>query len=447
MDIGEKIKNLIKETLEVTEKRRKYFKKYFDFFGGSQWYADELRENEAESVPALVFNASEEYVEEYIARLFPRNQKTGVMEIGVKVYETNKKLRTKYEKEILNQYRENEFMEVLLEQGQNFLVGGAACLYFPADGFGGVHIYSFDPRNVFLGWENRKLKWFAYKDEEAQKIIFVSREIFAKLDYEYNLSGEPEKNESGVIPFSWIPATPFPHSREGRTKIESLFDIDREVNFRMSDFSHRVDENTIPHRVISSDSVDKKAVKRGKSKTTFLSQGDSMKNLELAEGNEILTYVSMLNARLRRKIGSVDVNSNIKTAMSGLSLSYQFAGLLDKVGFMRIQWDRAFRDLNRAILTVAMGEEGSKNYDSDPVYHPAIVHDSKARTDEYQAMLDMGVISRRDAIDELRGVENADEKLKEIDAEAPKKNIEKKVNNLNNNNGPERPQRPQAPKG
>jgi len=41
------------------------------------------------------------------------------------------------------------------------------------------------------------------------------------------------------------------------------------------------------------------------------------------------------------------------------------------IGFMRIFWDKAFRDLNRAILTYKFGEsKDGKPYETDPSITP-----------------------------------------------------------------------------
>jgi hypothetical protein len=124
-----------------------------------------------------------------------------------------------------------------------------------------------------------------------------------------------------------------------------------------------------------------------------------------------LEYIEALDARMRRKTGLVDSSGSVKAAISGVSLSYQYSDMLDLIGFMRIHWDRAFREMNRAILSYKFGE---KEYKTDPVYNSALAYDSKSKTDEVVVMLTNDLISHTDAIDELRGGENPAEKLAEI---------------------------------
>lgn len=424
--LADQVKEKMDEVRTETEQREKFFDTMFTFvLDGSQYYNSEEKERVAQNYSLLAFNASEDYVEEYMARLFPRNQKTGAIEVGVKVFEEKDDLRQKYEESILDCYDENFLIEILLEQGQNFLVGGAGCFFYPPDSFGGATIMSLDPKKVFLGWSGRRLKWFGYENETDDEIIFVTAKQTVVLDGDYKFKSV-EENKHGFIPFSWIPSFPKAHTKEGRSKINSLFDLDREINFRMSDFSKRAEDNTEPHRTVYSNDADEDKIKRGKGKTTVLSQGDKMENLELKEGQELLNYINKVDEKINKKTGVVDTAGTIKSAVSGLSLSFQYSSMLDKIGFMRVFWDRAFREMNRAILTYAHGPEFSKksseikNYRTMPVYQPAIIHDSKQRVEEYKMMLEMGVISRRDVIDELRGVENSEDKLKEIEDEQKK---------------------------
>jgi hypothetical protein len=139
-----------------------------------------------------------------------------------------------------------------------------------------------------------------------------------------------------------------------------------------------------------------------------------MKNMELSQGQEVLDYIKLLDDRIQKKTGIVSSAGTAKSAISGFSLAYQYSDMMDLIGFMRIFWDEAFRQMNKAILIYKFG---AGEYRTDPVYQPFIMYDSKQRVDEYAVMIDKDLISHRDAIDELRGVENPDEKISEILAE------------------------------
>ena len=408
-NLKENIDNFLSDTKPITEKRKAGFKSLMSFvLDGKQWSDSEIKDRDGD--PVLTFNFSEDYIERYLARLFPRSPRTGVMEVGVKISDDE---NAKFEKEILDVYKKNNLPNILLGQGTNFLVGGAACFYYPQDPITKkAEIISLDPTTVYLGWKGEKLVQFAFKDELGNG---KERIIYYDLANIVVIEGDEMKeiyvNKYGFIPFTWIPNFPKPHKHEGRSKILSLFELDCEYNQRASDYSKRTEENTDPHLAIFSDEVEAKKVKRGRKRKTKLGKDDDMKYLELSEGKEILDYLNMIERIMRRKTGIIDSAEILKSAVSGFSLALQYSDMMDLIGFMRIFWDKAFREMNSAILTYKFG---AGSYESDPVYHPFIMYDSKERVDEYAVMLDKDIISRRVATDELRGVENADEKVKEI---------------------------------
>lgn len=411
-NVSQEIYSLINSAKNITQKRASIFKKLFDFtLRHDQWYSSEIEKFNAKDQSYLTFNHSEDYFEEYLSRLFPRNPHTGVMEVGVAISGIEKKLSSQYEQKILDVYQENDLSDILLEQGQNFFIGGAGCLFFPPDGFGGAKIHSIDPANVYLGWKGRDLQWVAIFDADTKTYTFVSISLFVLLDEQFQIKNI-QQNEYNFIPFSWIPNMPIAHTREGRSKIEILFNLDREYNRQITNFSQRADENTSPHRVVFSDSKpDEKDLRRGKDKTTILGKDDDMKYLELSEGEELLNYIEKIEAKIKSKTALVDTSGAIKSAVSGISLGFQYSGMLDRIAFFRVYWDKAFKNLNNAILNYAFGVG---NYKTSPVYNPAIFYDSKEKTDEIISQVDASLMSRADAIDVLRGSSNSEEKLSEI---------------------------------
>ena len=149
---------------DITTSRAGNFAKYQRFIlDGEQWGdVDKIPEG---SDPILSFNQSEDFVTTYLSKLFPRNPETGVMAIGVKCFETDATLKEKYEKTILASYEENKLPQTLIEQAQNFLVGGAGCLYYPKTITNDARIISLDPTTVYLGWNGSQLNQFAFEDE------------------------------------------------------------------------------------------------------------------------------------------------------------------------------------------------------------------------------------------------------------------------------------------
>lgn len=421
----EKIKNFLQITKPAKEKRAKKFAQNIPFvLDGAQWEKSEIVDRIDD--PTITFNFCEDYVEKYLSRLFPRSNRTGVMDVGVKIYENDQTLREKYEDEILGAYRRANMPGILLEQGTDYLIGGVACFYYPQDPITKkVKIISIDPASVYISFSDGRIDAFAYEEttENGTRITYCDTNIIGIMENQ-ELKKELVNN-SGIIPISWIPNFPHPHNRgRVRSKIDSLRDLDREYNKTMSDYSVRIEENTRPPLFIFSNRTRIEDVQRGRGKKTLLEIDGDAKYLELKEGREILDYATAVDTRMKRKTGIVDMAGSIKSALSGVSFSFQYSDMLDHIGFMRIFWDQAFRDLNRAILTYAFGPEKGNSYSTDPVYNQSFQLDELSRVEQYQKMLEMGVISRRDVIEELRGAENADEKLAEIDKENKKQKLD-----------------------
>ncbi|MBU4477454.1 phage portal protein [Candidatus Parcubacteria bacterium] len=434
-EMQKQVEEFIGENKNTTDKRKRTFESLFSFvLDGQQWTSEELTQRDADDIPSLIFNFSEDYVTRYMAKLFPRSSRTGVLEVGAKIYNDDKGDKID---EVLTVYRRNYLPAILLEQGVNFLIGGAACFYYPQDSITRrALIYSANPKNCYLGWDAGELVRFAYVqelDKNLKKIFYCDKQNLISIDEKNILIHE--KNKFGFLPVSWIPNNPKPHTREGISKILSLYNLDREQNFRLSDFAKRVEENTDPHLVIFSDNAKKEEFARGRKKISQVGKDDDARYLEVKESPEVIEFADIIDNKMSRKTGLVDSAGGIKSAVSGLSLSFQYSDMHDMIGFMRVFWDKAFRELNNAILNYKFG---ASIYETDPVYNPSIVFDSKQRVEEYDIMLRNKLISRRDAIDELRGVENADEKILEILAEdklfqasLSQKNDQSKGNNPN----------------
>lgn len=435
------IDNFLKFSGDTTKKRSSDFDILMRFvLDSEQWTNTELNLKEQEKDSALIFNFSQEYIERYMARLFPRNPQTGILEIGVKIKnEDNSEKSFKHENEILSVYKSSDLANILIEQGINYLCGGGGGFFYPLDPITKrAEIFSIDPRKCYFGWHGNKLVQFAYKEyigDSKYKTTYYDLKNIIIHDGVTD-TYKVEKNKFNFVPYSWIPNSPKPHSHEGIPKTIILADLDRAYNRIASLFDKRIDENTEPHIIIKSDTItDSKKITRGRRKKTRIGSNDDMQYLELKEGKEIINWLNLIEQRMITKTGIVHSSGSVKTHISGKSLSFQYSDMMDLIGFMRLRWDKAFRELNSAILTY---KYGIGIYPTDPIYQPFLMQDNTDRIDQYASMLENDLISHRDSIDELRGVENADEKLNEILEEKKlfKKidEIGKEKNNFNNFN-------------
>ena len=438
------IEDFIGKTTAQKETRESTFEKYESFvIDGNQWLEEDRPEGKK---PCLTFNQTQDFINTYLAKLFPRSMESGVLEIGVKSKEKDKTEKEKYEKEILETYENNKFSTTILEQGQNFLVGGSACFYYPQDPTTKkAKIISIDPTTVFLGWASNELEQFAFEDEislnEAQKnekqnwLIetiknFISDETketkkFKKakrltywdknfqiiaIDDNYKIT----KNEHDFVPFSWIPNQPKSHQHEGISEAQKLYSLEKEYNERASDFAQRVKTNTKPTLAIATDlaTKDLQIEDIADKGILALAKGDEAKFLTLTENKELLDYLAGIEKKMANKMAVNDaIAGEIKSNVSSLSMVYYFSPLMDRIGLKRIFWDAAFRELNNAILTYAFG---AKNYRTNPIYEPVLLSDVKTKIENVTLLLTNDLISHEDAIDQLRGAENAGEKVKEI---------------------------------
>lgn len=431
---------------ENKQTRAKQFEKYQNFIlRGIQWESFEAKEGDD---PELTFNKSEEYADTYLSKLFARNPETGAMEVGVRSLEKEKSKKEKYENEIFSCYRQNKIAATLLEQGQNFFIGGDAAIYYPQDPITKkAKIISLDPTSLWLGWEGSHLSEFAFEDEislaeaeEVKKETWLTRAITAvmgqmtgegdkrtrkvkRITY-WNTQAqiiqignhfEVKKNETGVLPLSWIPNKPIAHKHEGRSEFKSLWSLERENNFRMSDFGLRVKKNTAAILALFTKKDAAKLEENRVEGILPLAPEDKAEFLKIAENKEVLDYIETIENRMDRKMAINDaVNGTIKSNVSSLAMLFYFSPLLDRIALKRVYWDEAFRELNRAILTYAFG---SGNFETDPIYNPVMAVDQETKTKNIVLMLQNRLISHVDAIDALRGGENATEKIAEIEAE------------------------------
>ena len=408
-NIKTQVEEFIGDKNSTTKKRKATFDSLFSFvLDNKQWTAYEEENLIADGFNPLVLNFSSDFVDRYIARLFPRNQRTGILEVGVRTFGDEEGLLIQ---KILESYRRNYLPAILIEQALDFLIGGDACIYYPQNNITKqAEVMSLDPRNVSLSFQGGKLKRFAHKEKFAngvEETIYWDEGSFVHI---LDDLVKVEENNFDFIPVSWIPCGPRPHQYEGRSKVLNLMALEVEANSNFANFSKRVEDNTSPHINVFTETK-KEGYERGRKKVSYFGPNDDVRPEEFKESPEVLEYLKLLDNRMRRKTGIVDTGGAIKAAVSGVSLSFQFSEMMDLIGFMRVYWDKGFRELNNAILNY---EVKKGVYDTDPVYNPVLAFDSRQKVDEYAVLLENKLITRKDAIAELRASEDPDKVLKEI---------------------------------
>jgi hypothetical protein len=438
------IDNLKKKAGEATANRASRFKKNMRFaLDKKQWENDE-EDNIAN--PKLIFNQTKDYIDIHVSKIFPINPKKGTFEIGVTSFEENKEKKEKYEKEILETYAENLFEITINEQLLNFFYGGDACIYYPQNEITKkAEIISLDPKRVFLNWEGGKLIQFAFKDSVSidqgrmelkardnwivnfvKKALGTSGEdttdAFKEVErityWDKNFKiikiGENEvkifPNQNKIIPASWIPNEPKPNEQEGKSDVEKLKQLEKEYNARTSDLGERVFKNTTP--VLATYSDNKIEIGDKRDGHLQLSKGDKAEFLTVPEASENMKYVEKLEERMQTKMGINDaILGRMRSNISALAMGYYFSPLNDRIAKKRIYWDKALKELNRAILKYRFGEG---DFRTEATYHQAMLLDQNEQVRNTIQMLNNRLISHVDAIDELRNVENSEEKMRAI---------------------------------
>lgn len=457
------IDNFLSKSKSLQESRKDNFDKFFNFsFNGSQWSINDIPDDDR---PAISFNQSQEFIDTYLAKLFPRDPVSGILSVGVKINNVNDVDCSKYETKILDTYNKNKFFQILLEQAQNFLYGGDACFYYPRfSGSTETKIISLDPSKCYLGWSGQELEQFAFEDEvsksdipnngkdswiikaidyvlgkkssEIDKFEKVKRYTYwdrqvqiIKVGDDYKVYDNPDK----FIPFSWIPNSPRSHSHEGISEVKKMSELEKQYNERGSDYADRIRINTKAVLALMSDKKMDDLTRDDIEKIVKLGKGDDAKFLNLPENTDLLKFLDKIEKRLASKMAVNDaVMGNIKSNVSSLSMIYYFSPLLDKISLKRVYWDQAFKDLNSAILFYAFGKD---NISTSPVYNPVIISDRQTQIDNTLKLLNNRLITHKDAIDELRGSDNSIKKFEEIKQEFQElSNIPGFLENSKNNN-------------
>lgn len=429
---------------QSTEGRINRFNTNESFVIDEDQWTDEDKENEKirSDQDTLTINQAGEFVMEfYLAKLFPRDPKTGMVSVGVRVKRQQRDVSAKIENIILNNYRENRFVQILLEQARNFFVGGNGAIYFPFDeGIRTTRIFSIDPRTVYVRFNGFELEEFMFveglltRSEDGmwgkikqsflnndiytdKKITYWNKERFFELtDGKVTKEG---KNETGKIPFAWLENMPRPHQHEGTPEIrDSLVTMQKQYNKILTAFGRRVLKNTKGKVAMMTDrSLEAIETESGEKTLYQMNPGDDIKSFEYKENKEVLDYASILDTHLKRSKGmNSATDGDIKTHVSGIAMQFAFAPLLDKIGLRRIPFDFAIQEINHAILE---NETEYKDVLVEPVYNPVVIQDYTELVSNVVKMRDLEtpLISLNMALDVLHGTDVSGEEMKKIEKE------------------------------
>lgn len=439
----DKIKTWIDNFKDQRDNRIKRFSNNIDFLRKEEQWDDE--DIEAEQIvnedERLVINQVDEFLEFYLAKLFPRDPLTNAITIGVNVKDLPDSQVDEYEKLILSTYKSVRLIRKLLEQGQNFLVGGNGCFYYPYDsGIRQTRLFSIDPLAVYgPEFDDHDIQAIAFEErisESTKKTFFTQvlerikmreEETVTKITYwdknqkvvlENGEVVEREKNTLGYIPFTWLENRPNSHTHEGNPEVlESDRNLQKEYNKRFSNFGQRAKKNTRAKLAIFSQrELAKNITKKDGNDILTLDPSDKAEFLNYQENAEVLSYLDKIDNHMKRKRGMNDATDGvIKTHVSGISMSYSFAPLLDRIGLRRVSFDQFFEEFNKAILINKFKEKAS-NVITEPVYNPILAPDYDQKVTNVLAMRDRDIplISLDRALDILHGAENAAKEKEKI---------------------------------
>jgi hypothetical protein len=392
----------------------------------------------------LVVNQVSEFIEFYISKLFPVDPLTNTVSVGVSVKNESPSNERKYEMEILKNYELNRLVKKLLEQAQNYLVGGNGSFYYPFDD--GIHqtrLFSIDPTSVYgPEFDDMEIKSVAFVEninEEvkksfftqmvdkmkgdsglmSRKVTFIDKDEIVILENDNVVDRQP--NNLGFVPFSWLENRPIAHQHEGRSEVsDSDINLQKEYNKRLTNYGQRAKKNTRAKFALYTDlEIDKVLSEKDGNDIFKLSPKDRAEYLMYAENQEILSYLSKIDNHLRRKRGMNDATDGIlKSNVSGLSMAYSYAPLIDKIGLRRIEFDYFLKNFNKAILINCFGDSAS-TVQSEPVYNSILSPDQDKKVERIVSMRSSNppLISIDKALDVLHGTEIAQNEKKKVELE------------------------------
>jgi hypothetical protein len=447
---------------------------YFTHIYIEQWLQKEIPAGDR---PKISLFLSADTIRQYRAKLFP-----GRAEVGIKVYpETDSEnvLETaKYENHILEMYEQNQMPLILHDQSEWFFVGGESCLFAPHDPNTGnpgkgadALIFSIDPTKVTIGihgykkvfgmheqtitaQQARKLPWVKLDENISDETVLSDLYYFDLFHYcriinEDKICAKAVKNPypSGYeVPYFWIPNNAKPGAICGNSEVRHLRILDKEINFRVSDYAERLRSGVLGPVFVSGAGTNKK-ISLDKDFINFLADGGKAERLGLAgDGQEYLNYFNfMLDIYQKKTTITDDIvgTKNANSASSGIALQYKFISLQELIDEKRLVWDNGLKQLNKAILFYKFGS--GKKFRNKPIYANVMPTDETVAARNNALLVESGLKSRESAIDELNPNESAQDIIKKINSDKEKNpDFYKKPTN---NNFPDKvnPEKPNIP--
>jgi hypothetical protein len=450
---------------------------YFTHLYIEQWLAKEIPAGDR---PKISLFLSADTIRQYRAKLFP-----GRAEVGIKVYPettvTNEAVPTetetaKYENQILETYEANQMPLILHDQSEWFFVGGEACIFAPHDPIGtpgknaDTLIFSIDPQKCTIGihgktkvygmheqtitaQQARKLDWVKLAADISDDAVLSDIYYFDLFNYCRIINNDKESAKvipnpyapGYEVPYFWMPNNAKPGSQIGNSELRHLRTLDKELNFRLSDYAERLRSGVLGP-VFVSGAGNNKNISLDKDFINYLGLGGKAERLALSgDGKEYLDYFEFLLSIYQKKTTITDDvigGKNTNAASSGIALQYKFLSLQELIDEKRLVWDNGLKQLNKTILYYKFG--AGKKYRNKPIYVNALPTDESVSANNNVKLVEAGLKARESAIDELNPNESAQDIIKKINldktanpdfykkapqnpAEIPKKADEKKV--------------------
>lgn len=408
---------------------------YFTHLYVEQWLAKECPAGDR---PKISLFLSADIIRQYRAKLFP-----GRAEIGIKCYSDNLDSAdpaiSNYENHVLQTYEENQLPLILHDQSEWFFVGGEACIFVPHDptktpGKGAdAKIFSIDPTHCSIGvvggkkvygmheqtitaQQARKLRWVNLPDSISDETILSDIYYFDLYNYCRIINEDinnakvlPNPYAPGYeVPYFWIPNNARPGSQSGNSELRHLRILDKEINFRLSDYAERLRAGVLGPIFISGAGKNKN-VSLDKDYINFLEAGGKAERLGLAgDSKDYLEYFQFLLDIYQKKTTiSDDVigTKNANAVSSGIALQYKFLSLQELIDEKRLIWDNAIKQLNKQILYYKFGA-GNK-YRNKPIYASSLPTDETVAARNNALLVESGIKARETAIDEMNPNESA----------------------------------------
>lgn len=416
---------------------------YFTHWNMEQWLKSE---EPAGDRPKISLFLSFDTIRQYISKLFP-----GRADIGIKIYpdktETQKD-SSEQENHVLNTYDDNKMPLKLHEQAKWFFVGGDACFFVPHDsnqsliGGADAKIFSLNPITVSIGFvggqkvygmhessitaqQARKLDFVnlnssIFDDEELSDIYYFDLYNYVRV-INYDITSSkilPNPYSSGYeIPYFWLPNNSNPGTINGNSELRHLRILDKEYNFRISDYAERL-RSAVLGPLFVSGAGNNKSISLDKDCINFLAAGGKAERLGLpGDSKDFLEYFKLLDDILARKttISSDTAATKINAVSSGVALQYRFLSLQELIDEKRLTWDDGLKEINKQILYYKFGSD--HKFRNKPIYPSMLPTDNAQVATTNVLLVQSGLKSRKAAIDELNPYESAEDVIAEIDAD------------------------------